>query len=290
MSDMDAMNEDSRRLRPLTPSAEWSRHFLNSAALQREIPWDLGAADSQEELAAIAGSLAAWHAVMTTDGIRFYHAAVNYAAKTRDPDHIAATRWYVAEQRRHAAMLGRFLDTAGLKRARPAWHQRLLRSFSPGMELLTTFDVLRKVHSRAYLGAIRRATSSCVLRAICEQIVADEVAHIRFHCERLAAMHRRRPAPLRCLTRALHSLALAAMTIAAWARHRRALRAGECGLGKFWQLSRAKMRQASRAMSPEWRTWTLEPAPIKSLAAPRIKHNDRAEGVSPPIPNATASS
>lgn len=98
--------------------------------------------------------------------------------------------------------------------------------------------------------AIRLATRSQVLRAICEQILADEVPHIRFQCERLAILHRSRPAPLRALTMAVHRICFTGITLAVWVGHRRALRAGGYHFSRFWRSAWAKMRIAWRQMTP----------------------------------------
>lgn len=70
----------------------------------------------------------------------------------------------------------------------------------PRMETWVTPVVMVETHALICYNALRRATRSPVLRAICGQILADEVTPIRFQCERVAILHRSRPAWLGRLT------------------------------------------------------------------------------------------
>ena len=94
-----------------------------------------------------------------------------------------------------------------------------------------------------------------MLRRICEQILADEVAHLRFQCERLAILHRERATWLLLMTMAMHRVLFAAITIAVWLGHRRAFQAGGYGFRQFWRTAWAKMRHAWRNMSPHAYCW-----------------------------------
>lgn len=266
------MQHASCGIRPITSSADWSRHFLNNAARQRAVPWELGADVTPAELAEIGASLRAWQLGESSDGAHLYATARDYATRVRDPDFLEAVRWFIAEEQRHGNMLGKFLDLAGIERARWNWGDaifRLLRYAAPRMEVWATPVVMVETHAIVYFNAIRRATGSRVLRAVCEQILADETAHIRFQCERLAVLHRERSKPLRRMTSALHVLLFTAITVAVWAGHRRALRAGGCVFRIFWRAAWSKMRFAWRIMDPNRYSWNDEPAPIASLFSPR---------------------
>src|SRR5581483_3217776 len=107
----------------------------------------------------------------------------------------AAVEWFIREEQRHGELLGRFLDLAGAGRVRADWGDRLFRAVRyclPNMEVWTTPVVMVETLALVYYNALRRATGSAVLRGICARILADEVPHLRFQCERLAAMFRGR--------------------------------------------------------------------------------------------------
>jgi hypothetical protein len=131
----------------------------------------------------------------------------------------------------------------------------MVRYSVPSMEVWATPVVMVEVHAMVYYNAIRLATDSPLLRQICTQILADEAAHIRFQCERLAILHRARSPWLRALTMAAHRLFFTAITLAVWIGHRRALRAGGYRFCRFWRAARHKMGHAWRMMATQSYFW-----------------------------------
>jgi hypothetical protein len=264
-----AVDQDVRtpqRTQPAEPdlpavrsSAEWVAYFRANAEHLLDVPWESGAGVSAGELASIADSLRAWQLGETSDGSHLLAAAGDYAMKVGDPDFLDAIRLFIAEEQRHGAALGRFLDLAGVPRATRDWGDALFRAFRyvvPRMEVWATPVVMVETHALLYYAAIRRATGSTVLRRICEQILADEVPHIRFQCERLAILHRHRSHLLRVVTMAAHRVFFAGITLAIWVGHRQALQAGGYTFGRFWRAAWGKMRRAWRAMDPAVYRWT----------------------------------
>src|SRR5262249_18469329 len=150
---------------------------------------------------------------------------------------------FIGEEQRHSADLGRFLDLAGVPRATRHWGDtvfRALRHLLGRLEVACSILVVVEVLALLYYAAIRRATGSAVLRRICEQILADEVPHVRFQCERLAVLRRGRCRVFRALTAAVHRVLFAGTTLAVWLGHRRALRAGGFPFRRFWRSAWAK--------------------------------------------------
>jgi hypothetical protein len=232
---------------------QWCRYFKRNAACERTIPWELGADATLAELARIVPSLRGWQLGETSDGSHLLAAAANYARKVNDPAFLDAVRLFIREEQRHGENLGRFLDAAGVPRARFDWGDWLFRSvryFLPSMEVWATPVVMVETHAMVYYNALRRATRSRVLRAICRQILSDEVPHIRFQCERLAILHRNRRSGSLALTRLVHKLLFTGITLAIWAGHRRALRAGGYNFSRFWRTAWGRMHHAWRMMAP----------------------------------------
>jgi hypothetical protein len=254
----------------ITSSSEWIARFESNAARQRPIPWESGAAVTDQELSTISASLRAWQLGETSDGSHLMNAARHYAVSIGDPEFVDAVRLFIAEEQRHGANLGRFLDLAGVPRARANWGDSLFRAIRyavPRMETWVTPVVMVETHALIYYNALRRATRSPVLRAICGQILADEVAHIRFQCERVAILHRSRPRWLRSITIGCQIAMFAGVTIAIWAGHRKALRAGGYAFAHFWSTAWRRMNRAWRAMSPD--LYRLAKPPAANPAANR---------------------
>ncbi len=248
----------------MNTSAEWVEHFLVSERTERRFAWEKGAQVTPEEVAEIRDSLRAWQLGETSDGAHLMAAARLYAARVRDPRFIEAVRLFIREEQRHGENLGRFLDLAGVPRAKKDWGDSLFRAARyalRSMEAWVTPVVMVETHALIYYNAIRQATKSPLLRDICAQILIDEVPHIRFQCQRIAILHRHRASWLRRLTLALHRPAFAAMTMTIWLAHRRALRAGGYPFPKFWQSAWQKMDHAWKMMPPDLYDWERQTLP-----------------------------
>jgi len=252
--------------REITTSVQWRRYFEQNARNERQIPWELGADAPLTELAPILPSLRAWQLGETSDGRHLLKAAANYAKKVNDPSFVDAVRLFIREEQRHGENLGRFLDLAGVPRARFDWGDclfRFSRYLLPGMEAWATPVVMVETHAMIYYNALRRASSSRVLQAICRQILCDEVPHIRFQCERLAILHRTRSPWLLAFTRVGQRLLFTLITLAVWVGHRRALRAGGYEFSHFWRVAWGRMQRAWGMMLPAAYRWS-DPAATSS--------------------------
>ncbi len=239
-------------------SAEWIAYFRANLDNLMPIPWDAGAGITPEELAEIVASLRAWQLGETSDGTRLIRTAEKHAARIGDPGFVDVIRLFIAEEQRHGETLGRFLDAAGVPRAKRDlgdWLFRIFRHFLMRMEVWATIVVIIEVHAMLYYAAIRRATRSALLRRICEQILRDEVPHIRFQCERLAIIHHRRNRVFHSLTAVMHRVLFVGITGAIWVGHRRALRAGGFTFRRFWRNAWTQMGKAWRVMNPKVYRW-----------------------------------
>ena len=247
-------------------SAEWRDHYLANADKQRDIPWEQGLRITAAELAEIVDSLRGWQLGETSDGRHLLAAARNYADKIGDPDFLQAVEGFIAEEQRHGEYQGRYLDLAGVPRKQADFGDSLFRAaryLFPSMEVWATPVVMVEAHALIYYNAVRQATNCPVLRRICEQILSDEVAHVRFQSERLAILHRDRPHWLRALTMLLHRIFFIGVTLAIWIGHRRALRAGGYGFRRFWTSAWTKMNWAWRMMDPGGYRWEKKAEPAR---------------------------
>ncbi len=239
-------------------SEQWIAYFEANSKRLLTIPWEVGAGVSPEQLASIAGSLSGWQLGETSDGRHLLAAAANYAARLDDPSFLDAIRLFIKEEQRHGADLGGFLDLAGVPRKTWDLGDALFRAFRyvlPRLEIWATVVVMVETHALLYYAAIRRATGSQVLRRVCQQILVDEIPHIRFQCERLAILHRGRPRIPRSLTLVAQRVLFGGVTLAIWLGHGRALRAGGFTFGRYWRTAWAKMGHAWGMMDPRVFQW-----------------------------------
>jgi hypothetical protein len=249
----------ARETAAVRTAAEWVAYFRANLARCRPIPWARGAEVTVAELDAVARSLQAWQLGETSDGRHLRAAAARYAVRAGEPDYPAAVELFIREEQRHGELLGRFLDLAGVGRRQADWGDGLFRAARyclPNMEAWTTPVVMVETLATIYYNAIRGATGSRVLRAVCAQLLADEMPHLRFQCERLAALLRHRSRLGYRLTLLAQRLGYLVVVVLVWLGHRRALRAGGYGWRRYWRAAWARMGTAWRLMDPRRYRWS----------------------------------
>jgi hypothetical protein len=227
-------------------------YFQNNAASLMAIPWERGAELTAAEQSAIAASVQGFQLGESSEGRHLLRCAQDYARRTGDADYLAAVRLFIGEEQRHGRDLGRFLQLAGIPRLQRTWSDSVFRWLrrQAGLELSTSVLIAAEVIALVYYQALRTATGSAVLRRVCDQLLADEVAHIRFQTERLALLRRDRSRWQTALTNSLHRFLFAGTCLVVWWGHSSAYCAGGYGFGRFWWESWREMERAVRMMDP----------------------------------------
>jgi hypothetical protein len=266
-------------LRPRT-GRDWLAYFRANTARLRPIPRETGPGATPAELAAIRASLQAWQLGETSDGKHLQAAAARYANKIGEVDYLAAVELFIREEQRHGELLGEFLDSAGIERTTANWGDSLFRRaryFVTDMEVWTTPVVMVETLALVYYNAIRRATRSAALAAICAQILSDEVPHLHFSCERLAYLYRRRRRFAFHLTMLSQRILFAVVVTLVWVGHRRALRAGGYSWRRYRRAARDRMNACWRWMDPSRYRWDETSRGACSPEVPResSERNDR---------------
>ncbi|HEY7118286.1 MAG TPA: ferritin-like domain-containing protein [Tepidisphaeraceae bacterium] len=233
-------------------SEEWREYFHRNAASLLPIPWHQGVTLTQAERDAIASSMQEFQLGESSEGKHFQGLASEYAQLTGDHDYVYALRLFIAEEHRHARDLGRVLDLAGIPRTAHTWPDAVFRwlRHRAGLELSISVLVTAEIIARVYYAALREATSSPVLRSLCDQILADEEYHVRFQCERLAILRARRSRLTVCARALLQRFFFAGTCRVVWWKHRHALRAGGFRYRTFRRAARAELDEALKLMDP----------------------------------------
>jgi hypothetical protein len=89
------------------------------------------------------------------------------------------------------------------------------------MRVLATAEVL----AMPYYQALREATASPLLQAICGRILEEEAMHLRFQAFTFRLFESKRPTILNCLTSVANGMLLAGATAVVWREHRAVFRA-----------------------------------------------------------------
>jgi hypothetical protein len=254
-------------------SEQWRDYFRHNGLSLLAIPWSDGVTFSDEEKQAVAASIQEFQLGESSEGKHFQGLAKEYASRTGDLDYVHALRLFIGEEHRHARDLGRVLDLAGIARIGHTWPDAVFRwlRHRAGLELSIAVLVTAEIIAKVYYAALREATRSSVLRRLCDQILADEVQHVRFQCERLAILRARHVKLTVWLKGTLQRTFFAGTCWVVWWKHRHALRAGGFSYRSFRRSARAEMNEAIRLMNPrnyifgpvvDARAMTLSPATV----------------------------
>jgi hypothetical protein len=239
-------------------SQQWVAYFRKNGKRLTELPWERGADWTEEERDALRASLQDFQLGESSQGRFLLAQADRYAQRCNDPAYLEAMRLFVTEEQRHGALLGRFLTLADVPLAQ---HTKLNLAFRLirrifGLEWFIFVLVTAELIGRVYYRAVRAATNSIVLRAICDQLLRDEAMHIRFHCERLAHLGRGRWGWTSAMRWFGRRLLFHAASLLVWIKHRPALRAGGLTFWSVWQRQNDELAVLLRKAKPESYCWS----------------------------------
>ncbi|MCI0675749.1 MAG: ferritin-like domain-containing protein [Phycisphaerales bacterium] len=226
-------------------SGEWTDYFQVNRQSLAPMP---NPADHlpDHERQLIAKSIAEFQLGESSEGKHLIRAAKAYAKRHSDPDYVVAIGLFIAEENRHARDLGRFMDSHGIERNRRTIADAIFRQLRRLAGLDTSISVLvtAEIIAQVYYRALRDATGSPVLKALCRQILRDEKAHVQFQCERLAIIRRKRGAAFNLWSRTLHRLLMIGAILVVWHNHGPVLRGARFSFRGF---TRNTLRYAERA-------------------------------------------
>lgn len=238
-------------------SEEWRLYFKENAHSLLDIPWHLGGDLKQSEADTIRKSLREFQAGETSEGKHLLRYSQEYADRTGDHQYVAAMRLFILEEQRHARDLGRFLTVNGISLVRTTFTDvvfRRLRNLVGTLEISIAVLITAEIIAKVYYAVLRNATSSVVLRRICDQILRDEQRHVQFQAEQLAKLRAgRRPAG-KVVVLSLQRFLYFGTVPVVWFFHREVIRRGGLPFGAWWA-----------ACWREYRGAFIEPLPDKVL-------------------------
>ena len=211
-------------------SRQWIDYFQRNRQ-HPPLPWDDTYQLSLEERAAVAGSIQQFQLGEGARGRGLLRRAEIYARRASDPEFVSALRLFIAEEQRHSADLARFLTQQGIAVRSAHWVDTTFRKLRKlmGLEVCVSVLVTAELIAVPYYRALRDATESRLLRALCRRILCDEAQHLRFQAATLARLRRQRPWMLRRATMIGHKLFLLGTALVVWCEHHRV-----CCRGGYW--------------------------------------------------------
>jgi hypothetical protein len=253
-------------------SSDWLAYFRQNQLDRRGIAWHEGIPLDPRLRTPLARSLARFQLGESSDGARLKARAHRLAQKTGDHAFADAIELFIAEEQEHSRLLANVLQQLHAPLLRHHWTDSLFRRCRHLLGFYEEISVLlmAEIIALKYYGAIREGCRAPVLEIVCEQILADEKFHVRFHCERFHETILRQAGPVRALWwLALSAMFAGASAVVAW-NHRHAFRALGCSATEFLHDSWANFRAARDAIfsGVPFARGAAEQAPAAPLPAP----------------------
>ena len=220
----------------------WLNHFEYHAHKPRPLRGDLAAALTPAERRAIGTSLAGFQLGEQSDGARLLRKARQFAQRHALAQLPPIIELLIAEEQRHAALLGEFLDAHALGRRRGDLLASLFRRLRRlgGFEMTLGVLLCAELVGIVYYRALENATRCRQLQALCRTLLTDEHAHVGFESALLLASQARCSPMLAWARRHAHRGLFVGTALAAWFGHARVLRRAGYGLWSFLRACRAQ--------------------------------------------------
>lgn len=227
---------------------EWLEYFQWNAEEPDTFPWQARETLSPLERMRIAKSIATFQLGEDSEG----SALLKFAREYGDREGFAVlplvTAFFVQEERKHSDLLARFMGLHGIPARASDWTDAVFRRLRKpfGFEVSISVLITAELIALVYYRALREATASRLLRALCNKILDDEKAHVEYESALIRFAQERRTWRT-SLWRAGQRLLFAATVAVVYREHGAVLRAG----GYPWEKFRAACREEFRRAFPE---------------------------------------
>jgi hypothetical protein len=220
-----------------SPYAFWHRHFLEQRATGHAFPCDDSDRLSAAERRLVGRSIQQFQLGEWARGRGLVRRASAHLVLGTDSWFLPALELFIAEEQEHSAILGRFLDHERIPRLTNHWLDAVFRRLRKlaGLELCATVLVTAEVLAIPFYQALRDATHSRLLRGICERILCEEAAHLRFQALTLGLIRHPLGKEARVIRALCHTILFRGTAWLLWQQHRRVFRAAGWNLRRYWR-------------------------------------------------------
>lgn len=218
----------------------WAHYFRKNRQREWQIPWAENPELTELERARIAPSIIEFQRGESSEARNFLAKSRAFADAADEPSFHEASVLFVAEENLHATLLLGFMDLARIPPERDFFSDGIFRRIRSASDIGWSCRVLiiAELAAQEYYPLLRETSTHPVLRRVCDKLIFDEFAHIRFQVERIARAELHRG----WLVRRIREVAQTAITFAAalvvYRGHRTVLRS----LGCFGFVSRMLRR------------------------------------------------
>ena len=226
----------------------WRRHFLENRGGLHTLPWTEPQRLTPAERRVVAHSIQQFQLGEFARGRGFMRRASAHPILGSYREWLPALQLFIAEEQEHSNILGRFLDREGIPRLEAHWLDGIFRRLRKlaGLELCAAVLVTAETLAIPFYQALRDATHSPLLRAICVRILCDEAAHLKFQALTLGLIRRPLGKRARAIRSLGHSVLFRGTALLLWQQHCRAFRAAHWDFRRFWSEARREFMLLER--------------------------------------------
>jgi len=234
----------------MTKYSDWIVYFRNNTWLDEALPWASSSPLSAGERSRVMRSMQQFQLGEWSEGRTLLDLARRHAAGGKFPDLVDSMRLFIAEEQRHSAMLGKFLDRENISRIERDVIDRIFRRLRrlAGFETMITVLVSAECIALPYYAALHDATKCPLLRALCRRIQRDEDMHYCYQGYTLGFFSRTRGFWSESLVRSLHRLLVLGLGTVVFTHHRALFRAAGFSLARFLGMAFQALAQVEQRL------------------------------------------
>lgn len=238
---------DVRKVEQMDYLAGWLDHFRANRSKTSDEVQDDSLTEMEKRL--IGRSIAAFQLGEYSEGKGLMRAAGAYASEIGDDRLVEITKLFILEEQRHAGLLLGYMNRHGIPQLKRHWADGVFRRLRKdvGLEVSTTVLITAEIISLVYYRALRASTGSVRLQRICDEILEDEAAHVRYGSGLIGRLRAGRPWSGGRISELLHEILFAGTVLVVFAGHGRVLAAGGYGFGRYWRACWGEFRECFEA-------------------------------------------
>lgn len=231
------------------PSSWWAGHFQRDLQRDWTIPWECDAKLINAERERIASSIAEFQRGESSEAHSYLAKSQQFGAQMGDAMFHVVSRLFVESENLHARLLLRFMQQSGIPTQQKSPRDGVFRWLRSLGDLGWTSRILliAELVAQEYYPCLRAATTHPILTRICDRIISEEAAHIRFQVERIAQVENSHPRLRTMIYNVLQFLLMSCAASAVYLGHHRVLGV-KMGFAQFCWRVHGRQRQAAAAI------------------------------------------
>jgi hypothetical protein len=215
----------------------WHEYFTQNSLSSDDIPWYAQDVLTDGEKQCIKNSIAAFQLGEYSEGRGLLKSAEEYAQKYQDDYLVKITRLFIGEEQNHALLLKRFMTINEIKLMKKNWTDTVFRRLrkNVGFELSITVLITAELIALVYYRALKGCTNSSLLKKVCDKILADEAAHVRYESELINCIRSSKQGLIKYGACFLHQFLFSVTIIVVYMNHKKVLKRGGYDFSRFWE-------------------------------------------------------